>query len=88
MGGFIWREVLEPLGLSVSEAAVALGVSRQALSNLINEHAALTADMALRIEKAFGPRMEHLMQMQYAYEVAQARLRARSIRVARYRRAG
>ena len=88
MGGFIWREILEPLGLSISEAAVALGVSRQALSNLINEHAALTADMALRIEKAFGPRMEHLMQMQYAYEVAQARLRSRTIRVTRYRRAG
>jgi addiction module HigA family antidote len=86
MGGFVWREILEPLGLSVSEAAVALGVSRQALSNLLNEHAALSAEMALRIEKAFGPRLEHLLQMQLAYDVAQARLRDRSIRVRRYRK--
>ena len=87
MGGFVWREILEPLGLSVSEAAVALGVSRQALSNLLNEHAALSAEMALRIEKAFGPRLEHLMQMQLAYDVAQARLRAGGIRVRRFRKA-
>jgi len=86
LGGFVWREILDPLGLSVSEAALALGVSRQALSNLLNEHAALSAEMALRIEKAFGPKMEHLMQMQLAYDVAQARLRERSIRVRRYRR--
>jgi addiction module HigA family antidote len=86
LGGFVSREILEPLGLSVSEAALALGVSRQALSNLLNGHAALSAEMALRIEKAFGPRMEHLMQMQLAYDVAQARLRERSIRVRRYRR--
>jgi addiction module HigA family antidote len=86
MGGFVWREILEPLGLTVSEAAVALGVSRQALSNLLNEHAALSAEMALRIEKAFGPRLEHLMQMQLAYDVAQARLRERSIRVRKFRK--
>jgi len=86
LGGFVWREILEPLGLSVSEAALALGVSRQALSNLLNEHATLSAEMALRIEKAFGPRMEHLMQMQLAYDVAQVRLRERSIRVRRYRK--
>ena len=86
MGGFIWREILEPLGLSVSEAAVALGVSRQALSNLLNEHAALSAEMALRIEKAFGPRLEHLMQMQLAYDVAQARSRERGIRVRKFRK--
>ncbi len=65
---------------------MALGVSRQALSNLLNEHAALSAEMALRIEKAFGPRLEHLLQMQLAYDVAQARLRDRSIRVRRYRK--
>lgn len=86
MGGFIWREILEPLGLSVAEAAAVLGVSRQALSNLLNEHAALSAEMALRIEKAFGPRMEHLMQMQVAYDVARMRLREGSIRVRKYRK--
>ena len=84
MGGFVWREILAPLGLTVSDAAVALGVSRQALSNLLNEHAALSAEMALRIEKAFGPRLEHLMQMQLAYDVAQARSRERSIRVRKF----
>jgi addiction module HigA family antidote len=87
VGGFIWREILEPLDLAVSEAALALGVSRQALSNLLNEHAALSAEMALRIEKAFGPRMEHLMRMQMAYDVAQARLQESRIRVRRYRKA-
>lgn len=87
MGGFVWREILEPLGLTVSEAAVALGVSRQALSNLLNEHAALSAEMALRIEKAFGPRLEHLMQMQLAYDVAQARSLERRIRVRKFRKA-
>lgn len=85
LGGFVWREVIEPLGLSVSGAARVLGVSRQALSNLLNGHAALSAEMALRLEKAFGPRMEHLMRMQYAYEVALARQRESDIKVKRFR---
>ncbi len=58
VGGVIRREVIEPLGLTVTEAAKALGVGRQALSSLLNEKAALTSDMDLRVEKAFGPRME------------------------------
>ncbi len=62
VGGVIRREVIEPLGLTVTKAAKALGVGRQALSSLLNEKAALTSDMALRVEKAFGPRMEHLMR--------------------------
>ncbi len=68
VGGVIRREVIEPLGLTVTEAAKALGVGRQALSSLLNEKAALTNDMALQVEKAFGPRMEHLMRMQLAYD--------------------
>ena len=60
VGGLIRREVIEPLGLTVTQAAKALGVGRQALSSLLNEKAALTSDMALRVEKAFGPKMEHL----------------------------
>ena len=83
-GGFIRSEILEPLHLSVSAAAVALGVSRPALSNLLNGNAALTADMAIRIEKAFGVRMETLMRMQLAHDIAQARKQSRSIRVRRY----
>jgi addiction module HigA family antidote len=84
LGGFIRREILEPLGLSVTDAAKALGVTRQALSNLLNERTALTAEMALRIEKAFGPKMEHLMRMQLNYDLAQARAREGEISVSRY----
>jgi len=53
-GGFVKSEVIEPLGLSVTDAAHALGVTRPALSALLNERAHLSPDMALRIEKAFG----------------------------------
>src|SRR3990172_7732279 len=81
VGGVIRRQVIEPLGLTVTEAAKALGVGRQALSSLLNEKAALTSDMALRIEKAFGPKMDHLMRMQLAYELAQTRARAAKIPV-------
>jgi addiction module HigA family antidote len=84
VGGLIRREVISPLGLTVTEAAKALRVGRQALSALLNEKAALTSDMALRIEKAFGPKMEHLMRMQLAYDLAQARKEERSFAVKRY----
>ncbi len=84
VGGLIRREVIEPLGLTVTAAARALNVGRQALSALLNEKAALTSDMALRIEKAFGPKMEHLMRMQLAYDMAQARKEEKSISVKRY----
>ena len=84
VGGLIRREVIEPIGLTVTEAAKALGVGRQALSSLLNEKASLTSDMALRVEKAFGPKMEHLMRMQLAYDLAQARNREGKIKVKRY----
>ena len=84
VGGVIRREVIEPLNLSVTEAAKILKVGRQALSSLLNEKAALSSDMALRIEKAFGPKMEHLMRMQLAYDLAQARERENTIKVKRY----
>jgi addiction module HigA family antidote len=84
IGGVIRREVIEPLGLTVTQAAKALGVGRPALSTLLNEKAALTSDMALRVEKAFGPKMEHLMRMQLAYDLAQARERESEIKVKRY----
>lgn len=85
-GEIIRHEVLEPLGLTVSAAAKALGVTRPALSNMLNARAALSPEMALRIEKAFGPKMEHLMQMQLAYDIAETRSRAASIRVRKYAR--
>ena len=82
-GMLIRRGVIDPLGLSVTEAAKALGVTRPALSNLLNGKASLSPEMAIRIEKAFGPKMEHLMRMQLAYDLAQARKRAAKIKVRR-----
>jgi addiction module HigA family antidote len=77
-------EVIEPLDLSVTEAAKVLGVSRPALSALLNGRAALSPDMALRIEKAFGPKMDTLLRMQTAYKIAEARGRESKIKVKRY----
>lgn len=83
-GEVIRTEIIEANGLTVTGAARILGVSRQALSGLLNANVDLTGDMALRIEKAFGPRMETLMGMQSAYEIFQVRKRASKIRVRRY----
>ena len=83
-GGLIRREVIEPLNLSVSDAADILGVSRQAVSLLLNERTDLSAQMALRIEKAFGPKMDHLMRMQLAYDLAKQRRQENQINVKRY----
>jgi addiction module HigA family antidote len=77
-------KVIEPLGLSVAKAAEVRGVTRPALSALLNGRAALSPDMALRIEKAFGPRMDTLLRMQAAYEIAEARDREGDIKVKRY----
>ena len=84
-GQFIRMEVTEPLGLSVTQAAKILGVTRPALSALLNARAALSSEMALRIEKAFGPKMDTLMRMQSAYDIARTRRRESKIRVRRYR---
>lgn len=83
-GQFIRMEVIEPLGLTVTDAAKALGVTRPALSALLNGRAALSPDMALRVEKAFGPKMDTLLRMQTSWEIAEARNRASTIKVARY----
>jgi addiction module HigA family antidote len=84
-GGFIKHEIVEPLGLSVTDAAKALGVTRATLSALFNERAHLSWEMALRIEKAFGVPMDTLMRMQNSYDIAQARQRQASIKVAPFR---
>ena len=83
-GDFIRTEIVEAYGLSVTAAAKVLGVSRPALSNLLNQNADLSGEMALRIEKAFGVKMDTLMRMQAAYDIAQARKDAGKIRVRRY----
>ncbi len=80
-GGFVKTELIEPLELSVTAAAQALGVTRPALSALLNERASLSPEMALRLEKAFGVSMETLMRMQNSFDIAEARKRADAIDV-------
>ena len=72
-GAIIRDEVLAPLGLSVTAAADALGVTRSTLSNLVDGKASLSPEIAARIEKAFGPKADHLLRVQLAYDLAQAR---------------
>jgi addiction module HigA family antidote len=83
-GDFVRTEIVEPAGLSVTAAALALRVSRPALSSLLNGNASLSATMALRIEKAFGVKMDTLMRMQASYDIAQARGREDEIQVPRF----
>lgn len=82
-GDFIRTEMIQPAGLSVTSAAAALKVSRPALSSLLKGKADLSGDMALRIEKAFGVKMDTLMRMQSSYDIARTRLREGQIRVRR-----
>ena len=83
-GDLIRTEVIEALGLTVSKAAGILKVRRATLSDLLHGKASLTPEMALRIEKAFGPDMDHLLRMQLAYDVSKTRAQARSISIKRY----
>lgn len=82
-GDFVRTEIIEPSGLTVTAAAKALGVSRPTLSSLLNRRAALSGEMGLRIEKAFGVRMDTLLRMQASYDIAQTRKRENEIRVRR-----
>ncbi len=82
-GELIRTEIIEALGLNISEASEILKVRRATLSDLLNGKAALSPDMALRIEKAFGADMDHLLRMQVAYDVAQLRQR-KGINIRRY----
>ena len=84
-GGFVRGEIIEPLALSVTDAARALGVTRPALSALLNERVALSPEMALRIEKAFGVSMDTLMRMQSSFVIAEARQREGEIKVAPFK---
>jgi addiction module HigA family antidote len=83
-GGFIRDEILNELGLSVARAAEVLGVRRATLSDLLNRNAALSPEMALRIEKAFGVSMETLLRMQTWYDIDAMRRRAGEIDVKRF----
>lgn len=83
-GGFLKTEIIEPLGLSVTAAAAVLGVTRAALSAVLNERSSLSPEMAIRVEKAFGLSMETLMRMQNSFDIARARKREGEIVIARY----
>lgn len=72
-GGLIWTEIIQPLNLNITQAADILKVRRATLSDLLRGKTALSPSMALRIEKAFGPDMNHLLRMQLAYDVARTR---------------
>ena len=83
-GGIVRRQCLDPLDLSVTEAAAGLGVTRQALSDLVNEKAGISVEMAIRLSKAFGSSPETWLGMQMAYDLWQMRARSREIEVRRF----
>lgn len=80
-GEFLRSEIVEPVGLSVTQLAYHLGVTRQAASSLLNGRAGLSAEMAIRFEKLFGLQADTLIRMQAAHDLAQARSHADDLRV-------
>lgn len=83
-GAFIKTELLDELRLSITKAADVLGVRRATLSDLLNEKAALSPEMALRVEKAFNLDMDMLLRMQAWHDTGEMRRQARKIKVTRY----
>lgn len=83
-GRVIRDAVLSPLKLDITHAAQILGVARPTLSKVLNEEAALSPEMALRIEKAFGPKADHLMCIQLAFDMMKAQSHEAEIKVSRY----
>lgn len=83
-GALVRHDCLEFFGLSVTAGARVLGVSRQALNNVVNGRAAISPEMAIRLTKAFGSTPETWLAMQMAYDLAQARKQEGKIRVRRY----
>ena len=82
-GAIVREDCLKPLGLSVTESARRLGVGRQTLSNLVNEKAAVSIEMAYRLSKAFGSTPETWLGMQLAFDLAQSRHLERTITIER-----
>jgi len=77
-------DCLEPLGLSVTDGAKALGVTRQALNNLVNGKAGISPEMAIRLDKAFGGTAEGWLALQTAFDLMQARKNKLPITIKRY----
>ena len=82
-GAWLKTEVVLPHGLSVTVTAEKLGVTRQAMSNLLNGKAGLSAEMAIRFEKAFGLHADTMLRMQAAHDLAEARAHEDDIKVQR-----
>ncbi len=82
-GRIVRNACLEPLGLAVTEGARVLGVTRQALSNVVNGKAGISPEMAIRLSKAFGSTAETWLRMQLAYDLAEARKDESRIKVRR-----
>ncbi|HEY3443103.1 MAG TPA: HigA family addiction module antitoxin [Paludibaculum sp.] len=83
-GRIVRQDCIEPLGLTITEAAKALGVTRQALNNLVNGKSGISPEMAVRLSKAFGASPEMWLRLQVNYDLAQ--LHQDQIDVKRYRR--
>ena len=81
------HDCLDPLGLSVTEAARRLGVSRKQLSDVLNGHSGISPEMAIRLDKAFGGGADTWFRLQAAYDLAQAMKNADAIKVRRIARA-
>jgi antitoxin HigA-1 len=84
-GRIVREDCLEPLGLSVTKASKVLGVTRQALNNVVNEKSGISPEMAIRLAKAFGSTAETWVHMQVAFDLALARKDEKKIQVERYR---
>jgi antitoxin HigA-1 len=84
-GRIVRQDCLEPLGLTITEAARALGITRQALNNVVNAKAGISPEMAVRLSKAFGGSAEMWLRLQSNYDLAQ--IQQDQIEIKRYRRA-
>jgi addiction module HigA family antidote len=84
-GRIVREECLQPLGLSVTTGAKILGISRQALNNLVNQRSGISPEMAIRLAKAFGSTAQTWLRLQSNYDLAQALKSESKIRVRRYR---
>jgi antitoxin HigA-1 len=83
-GEIIREQCLEPLGLTITAAAKGLGVTRKALSELLNGHSGVSPEMAIRLSKAFGSNPETWLHLQLRYDLRRAEQRADSIKVTRF----
>lgn len=83
-GEYVSEECIKPLGISVTKAAEGLGVSRSTLSRLVNGQIGVSPEMAVRLSKAFGSTPEMWLRLQNAYDLAEARKRAKNFNVKRF----